>query len=134
MIAADDPKRAVILQDPAALGQPFASELVVGRKALELVPVIIDRIDLGIVRAQQVAAKLEVVGGIGENEVDRFLGQLPQFLDAVPVNDGVGTRRGANRSSNPNGALISSRPSDASRTATAVAVSGQNRMAPITEA
>ncbi len=51
VVAADHPERAVILQHPAGGGQPFASETVVGRERGELVPVVIDRVDLGIVRA-----------------------------------------------------------------------------------
>jgi len=45
VIAADHPDRAVILQDSPCLAQPRAAELVVGGKALELVPVVVDRVD-----------------------------------------------------------------------------------------
>jgi hypothetical protein len=89
VIAADHPDRAVVLQDAAGGLQPFAGELVIGREALELVPVVVNRVDLGIVRTQQVAAQLKIVGRVGENQVDRLLGQGVHRLDAVALNDGL---------------------------------------------
>ena len=45
LIAADHPDRAVVLEDAARLGEPFAGEIVIGGEAVELVPVVIDGID-----------------------------------------------------------------------------------------
>ena len=46
VVGADDPERAVRLQHAAAGEQPGAGEGVVGGEARELVPVVVDRIDL----------------------------------------------------------------------------------------
>ena len=46
VIGADDPERRVRLQHAAAGGEPGAGEVVIGRKARELVPVVVDRVDL----------------------------------------------------------------------------------------
>ncbi len=89
MIAADHPDRAVVLQHPAAAGQPFTGEAVVGFERRELVPVVVDRVDLGVVGTQQLAAELEIVGGVGEHEVDRLLGQARQRLEAIALDDPI---------------------------------------------
>ncbi len=90
VIAADHPDRAVVLQDAAALGQPGAGELVVGLEALELVPLVVDRVDLGVVGTQEITAELQIVRRVREDQVDRPVRQLAQRLDAVAQNDGVG--------------------------------------------
>ena len=46
VVAADHPDGAVVLQDAARLGQPFAGEIVIGREAVELVPIVVAGIDL----------------------------------------------------------------------------------------
>ena len=45
MVAADDPQRAVGLQDAPRLGKPRHRELVIGGKGIELVPGIINPVD-----------------------------------------------------------------------------------------
>ncbi|MNQ96361.1 hypothetical protein D3C85_1119620 [compost metagenome] len=94
VIAADDPERALVLQHPAAFGQPGAGEGVIGGEAVELVPVVVDRIDLGVVRPQQVAAQLQVIGRVGEDHVHRLVRQALQHLDAVATQDDVGLQLG----------------------------------------
>jgi len=75
VIAADHPDRAVVLQDATGGLQPLAGELVVGGEALELVPVVVDRVDLGIVGTQQVAAQLQIVGGSAKIRSTDFSGR-----------------------------------------------------------
>jgi hypothetical protein len=75
VIAADHPDRAVGFQQAARGGQPVAGEAVIGGKAGELVPVVVDRIDKAVVGAVQVALQLQVVGRVGEDQVDAALGQ-----------------------------------------------------------
>jgi hypothetical protein len=53
-------------------------------------------VDHGIVRAQQVAFELEIVGRIGEDEIDAGYGKLAQLFQAVPyehATDGKTSRR-----------------------------------------
>ena len=57
VIGADHPERAGGLHHAAAGAEPGAGEFVVGREARELVPVVVDRIDLGIVGTLEVAAE-----------------------------------------------------------------------------
>ena len=91
VIGADDPDRTLGLQHAAAFGQPGAGEGVVFGETVELVPVVIDGVDLGIVGTQQVAAQLEIIGRVGEDHVDRGVGQAFQHGDAVAaMNDVLG--------------------------------------------
>ena len=87
VVAADHPEGAVVLQHPARFGKPGASELVIGLEGGEPVPVVVDRVDLGIVRAQQVAAELQIVRRVGEDQVDALLRQLGHLGDAVAQDD-----------------------------------------------
>jgi hypothetical protein len=89
VVAADDPQRAVVLEHPAAFLEPGAREGVVGLEALELVPVVVHGVDLGVVRPQKVAAQLEVVGRVGEHEVDGPVRQLLELRQAIARKDGV---------------------------------------------
>ena len=63
MIAANDPKRSVGLQHPAGSSQPIPAELVIGGKALKLIPVIVNGIYLGIVRPMQFSLNWRLYGG-----------------------------------------------------------------------
>src|SRR3546814_3129569 len=71
VIAADHPDAAVRLQDALRFLEPGMGEAVVSGEAVELVPVVVDRIDLAAVGAQKVAAELKVIGRVGEDHVDR---------------------------------------------------------------
>ena len=70
VVAADHPDRAVVLEDSPRLAEPGAAELVVGGEAVELVPVVVDRIDPAALGPEQVAAELEIVRRVGEDHVD----------------------------------------------------------------
>src|SRR5690606_13319791 len=50
--------------------QPGTGKAVVSLEAVEPVPIVGDRIDMAAVRTVEIAAKLEVVGRIGENKID----------------------------------------------------------------
>ena len=50
VIAAYDPNCAMRLENSTCGFQPIAGELVIDREAVELVPMIIDRIHFGIIR------------------------------------------------------------------------------------
>jgi len=71
VIAADHPDGAVLAQQPAALGQPFAGEGVVGGEVVEAVPVVVDAIDQAVVGPPQLAAQLQVVRRVGEDAMHR---------------------------------------------------------------
>ena len=66
----------IVLQHAARRGEPGAREAVVVGDARELVPRIVDRIDLGIVRPAQLAFELQIVGRIGEDQIDRSRREL----------------------------------------------------------
>ena len=63
--------------------EPGAGELVVACEVVELVPVVVDRIDLAVVGPQQLAAELEIIGRVGEDHVDGGFGQALHQFDAV---------------------------------------------------
>ncbi len=50
---------------------------------------VIDGVDLGIVGPQQLSAQLQVVGRIGEDQVDALVGQTGQSLQAVALDDSI---------------------------------------------
>src|SRR5260221_8436173 len=89
MVAADHPQSAIILQDPAALGQPRLGEGVVGLEAVEVIPLVVHSVDDGVVWTGKLAAELEIVGWISEHQVHRLVRQPRQRLDAVADNDAV---------------------------------------------
>ncbi len=55
VVGADHPERAVRFQHAARGGEPGSREGVVGSKALELVPVVVDGVDAAVVGAVQFA-------------------------------------------------------------------------------
>ena len=87
VIGADHPQRAGGLQHAPAGGQPGAGEFVVGREARELVPVVVDGVDLGIVGTLEVALELQIVRRIGEDEIDAVGRQLRHLGDAIADDD-----------------------------------------------
>jgi hypothetical protein len=90
MIRADHPQRRLTLHHAPARDEPSAREVVVGDKARELVPVVVDCIDARVVGTLEVALQLQVIGGIGENEIDRFRRQLCHLGNAVADQNSVG--------------------------------------------
>ncbi len=89
VIAADYPDCAIVLEDAARLIQPFAGEIVVGGKTVELVPLVVDRIHSSALGPKQVAAQLQIIGRVREDHVDTFVGKPRHFGDAVALEDGV---------------------------------------------
>src|SRR3546814_20337609 len=96
VIAADHPDAAAGFQDALRLLQPGMGEAIVSGEAVELVPIIVARVDLAAVGAPQVAAELEIIGRIGEDHVDLHgMRAAPQFAaNALPHNDERPFRRG----------------------------------------
>ena len=97
--------RGVALHHSPRGGQPVAGESVVGGEVGELVPVVVDRVDHALIGARQRAFELQVVGRVGEDQIDASFGEFVHLLDAVADEDDVLRRlhRG--------GALSRSRPS-----------------------
>ena len=67
--------RAGVLQHAARGGQPVAGEAVIFGEAVELVPVIVHGIDLGLVGTAQFAVELHIVGRVGEDQIGAAFGQ-----------------------------------------------------------
>ena len=87
VIATDDPQRPIGLEHAFGFRQPFAGEIVVDLEAVELVPVIGHGIDMAAVGPVEIAAQLQVVRRIGEDQVDAVVGQAAHRLHAVSVED-----------------------------------------------
>jgi hypothetical protein len=83
VIAADYPQGAGILEKTLRGAQPGDGEAVIFGKAREPVPFFLDAVDARIVRAVQFAGKLEIVGRVGEDHIDRGLWQRIHDLDAA---------------------------------------------------
>ena len=83
VIGADHPKRPIGLQGAAAFGEPGPGEFIIGGKARKLVPVVVNRIDLALVRPRQVARELQIIRRIREDEVNRARRDLLQFGKAI---------------------------------------------------
>ena len=90
MVGADHPDGAIGLQGAPALAEPGAREGVIVGEASEPVPFVVDAIDARVVGTEQVGGKLEIVGRVGENEIDASLGQAPHGLEAVVDDDAIG--------------------------------------------
>ena len=74
VIGTNDPKAGLRLHDAAALGQPSAGKGVIIGKACEFIPIIVDRIHYALVGARQSAFQLQIIGGIGKNEIHTGIG------------------------------------------------------------
>jgi hypothetical protein len=94
VIGADDPERAGRLQDAAAGQQPGTRKGIIGFEGGKLIPLVIDSIDQRLVGAVQRAAKLEVIGRIGEDDVYGVGRQGFKRSNAIALDDRVdpGTR------------------------------------------
>jgi hypothetical protein len=90
VIGADHPQRRRRLHHPAAAKQPCAGKIVIGRKARELVPIVVDGIDARIVGALEIALKLQIIGRIGEHEIDALGRQRRHGGDAIANHDSTG--------------------------------------------
>ena len=91
VIGADHPQRRRRLHHAPRRHQPGAGEVVIGRKARKLVPIVVDRVDFTVVGTFQVALELEIVRGVGEDEIDRT-GREPRHLGDAIADDDPGRR------------------------------------------
>ena len=83
VIRANHPNRAIRLKDTARRSEPVLSEFIIGTEAVELIPMIIYRIDKRVIRPMQIALKLEIVGWIGENQIDRTFRKAVHYINAI---------------------------------------------------
>ena len=89
VIRADHPDGAIIFQNAAAFFQPLMGEQVIGVETVELVPVIVHAGHVRLVRTGQAAAKLQIVGRVGKDEINRPVRQTGQDVDAIALHDHV---------------------------------------------
>ena len=83
VVRTDHPQRPGRFEHPPAGGQPFAGEVVILGKTIELIPVVVHSVHLGQVGAPEFALQLEVIGRVGEDQVNRIFRQVGQNLAAV---------------------------------------------------
>src|SRR6266849_3573902 len=83
MITANHPKASIGFQHTPDFLEPTQCEFIVSGKIAELIPVVIDPIDFGIIRTPQLAAELQIVRRVGENGINRLGGQFRQNAQAV---------------------------------------------------
>ncbi len=87
VVGADDPQGAGALEDTAAGCQPVVGKSVIGFKILKPVPFVVHGLDAGEIRPPELLAKLQIVRGIGENQVHRFGRKRIQYAEAVARDD-----------------------------------------------
>jgi hypothetical protein len=87
VIGADHPQRAGGLEHALAGGKPRARERIIGGKAREPVPLVVDGVDLGMVGALEIALELQVVRRVGEHQVDAVGRKLGHLSDAIADHD-----------------------------------------------
>ena len=87
MVTPYDPNSAVLFQHAPAPLQPLQAKGVVLLETLELIPLFVYSVHFSQVRSPKLILELEVIGGIGENQADRFGGHLRKHLDTIPLND-----------------------------------------------
>ena len=81
------------LHHPPGGGEPGARERVIFREIGELVPGVVDRVDQALVGAGERAFELQVIGRIGEDEIDRGLGEPHHLGHAVADEDRIALGR-----------------------------------------
>ena len=94
VVGADDHDGGVGLHQPPGGAEPGAREGVIFGEIGELVPIVVDGVDQALVGARQRAFELQVIGRIGEDEIDRGRGEPLHLRDAVADQDRV-ARAGA---------------------------------------
>ncbi len=113
MVRADHENGGVVLHRPARGGKPALSEAVVIGERGEFVPVVVDRVDFALVGPGQAAFELEIIGRVGEDQIDAGCGQAEHGLDAIAVDDPSERRFRALRRGHRDGA--SARPKSSTR-------------------
>ncbi len=93
VIRSDDPDCPMGFKQSARRFEPVMGELIISSEAGKLVPRIIDRIHLAIVRTMQITLELEIIGWIGKNEIDACLWQAVHHLDAITGNNRIERER-----------------------------------------
>ena len=93
VIAADHPDRAIGLKQPLGRRQPVAGEGVIGGKAGELVPVVVHSVHDRVVGAQQFALQLQVIGRIGEDQIDGTRRQCIHHRHAIARQNLIARKR-----------------------------------------
>ena len=87
VVGTDDPERGGGLHQTAGGKEPGAGEIVICGETREFVPVVVDRVDAGIVGAFEIALELEIVRRIGEHQIDGSGRQLCHFGNAIADQD-----------------------------------------------
>ena len=116
VIGADDDDGRGGLHHPPDGGEPGARERVIFGEIGELVPGVVDRVDQALVGARQRAFELQVIGRIGEHEIDRGLGEPHHLGHAVADQDRIARGR----------APVAERPNDCGRAFRLAAASTRN--------
>ena len=108
------------LRTPSRRLQPGMGEGIVMGKALELVPVVVDGVDMGLVGPGEARLELKIVGRIGKDQIDRACRQGVHVVNAVADQNGIDRQpgfvrlrilgsvedtRGTQHTLNPNAAL-----------------------------
>src|SRR5690606_23819845 len=117
VVGSDHPDRAIWLEQPPRSLEPGAGEGVIMGKAVELVPIVIKGIDLGLVGPGQTLLELQIVRWIGENQINAAGRQGIHVVDAIAHENSVdreagspfrmrlnGLTRGTQHTLNPNAA------------------------------
>ena len=70
VISANHPQGTISFKHPAAGSQPLYCKLIVFLKILELIPLIINRIDPGKIGTPQFLVELQVIRWVSKNQVN----------------------------------------------------------------
>jgi hypothetical protein len=65
--------------------KPLARKTIVVSETIEPVPLVVDRLYPGQVGPPELLAQLQIIWGIGENDVNRLCRERRKNLDTVPV-------------------------------------------------
>ena len=85
VITADDPERPRRLQQAPRGGEPALGKPVVFGEIGEFIPVVLDPVDPAVVGPMQLAAQLQVIRRVGEDEIDRPCRQVRHDPEAVAL-------------------------------------------------
>ena len=89
MVGTDDPDCAIRLKQALCSSEPCFGKTVVNGETIELVPRIVNSVDLGIVRAMQITLKLKVIRWVSKDQINTALGQAVHDVNTIAIDDRV---------------------------------------------
>lgn len=83
VVATNNPDCPGVFQHTTAFSKPSRRKIVIGLHIIKFVPLVINRINYGLVRPKKLVLELKVIGRISKNQVYGLIGQGFQYLNTI---------------------------------------------------